>query len=694
MAKSKKSSTKPTADTHIRNIGIIAHIDAGKTTTSERILFYAGVEHRLGEVDDGTATMDWMQQEQDRGITITSAATTLYWNDHRINLIDTPGHVDFTAEVERSLRVLDGVVAVFCGVGGVEAQSETVWRQADKYGVPRIAFINKLDRVGADFFRALESIRQRLHANPIPVQIPYGVEKDFAGSIDLIENCLIHNDEESQGAKVELRDVPVEMVEEVATWRERLIDAVAEFDDELMQAYLDDGDVNPEGIRRALRKGTLARKIQPVLCGSALKNKGIQPVLDAICSYLPAPGDIGVVRGENPKSHDQIERKLDPSERFSALAFKSTIDPHGDLTYLRIYSGVVDAGAQVLNVGRETRERIQKIFLMHSNDRDARESAEAGEIVAVVGLKNTFTGDTLSDPKNQILLEHLQFPDTVIAMAIEPRSIADRDRLIESLDRMASDDPTFRSSTDKETGQIVISGMGELHLEIIKERLLQEFKVEARVGKPRVSYRQTIQSRERGAATFEKMIGQKAHYAHVELEIFPDEAVEHPEVENTVSKAVVSLEFHPAIVDGVEGALESGGNLGYPLTKMRVVVDRASMRQNEGSAIGFTTAAAEAFHSALDAADVVILEPVMKFEVQVPEEYFGPVNNDFNKRRALVTGTDRIGDLQIVRGTVPMAEVFGYTTVLRSLTRGRGSISMEPDTYVPVSPGEAQRLSF
>lgn len=693
MAKSKKGSSKSTADAQIRNIGIIAHIDAGKTTTSERILFYSGKEHRLGEVDEGTATMDWMPQEQERGITITSAATTLYWDDFRINLIDTPGHVDFTAEVERSLRVLDGAVAVFCGVGGVEAQSETVWRQAGRYDVPRIAFINKLDRVGADFFRALDSIRDRLRANPVPVQIPYGAEKDYVGCIDLIENRLVYNEEESQGSVVEIRDIPDEMVEEASKWRENLFDAIAEFDDELMTAYLEEKEVSPDSIRKALRKGTLARKIQPVLCGTALRNKGIQPLLNAICYYLPAPPDIGTVHGVHPRSEDAIQRKLEPSERFSALAFKSAVDPHGDLTYLRIYSGKLDVGEQILNVGRNGRERVQKIFLMHSSERKSLQTAEAGEIVAVVGLKKTYTGDTLCDPKHPILLEALRFPDTVVSMAIEPRSIADKDKLLEALDKMARDDPTFDATEDRETGQTVISGMGELHLEIIKERLEQEFRVVARVGKPRVSYRQTIRGSQRGSSVFEKQIGQKSHYAKVELEISSDDSIEKPVVETKVDKAIVPLEFHPAIQDGVEGAV-AGAPLGFALIKMRALVDHAETRQNEGSEIAFTTAAAAAVHHALDAAEVVTLEPLMRFEIQVPEEYFGNIQKDFNKRRALVQDSGMNGDLRVVRGTVPLAEVFGYTTILRSLTQGRGSISLEPETYAPVPRDVQARLSF
>lgn len=699
MARSKgsqsgKKGAVRSYTSNLRNIGIIAHIDAGKTTVSERILFYSGKEHRIGEVDSGTATMDWMPEEQERGITITSAATSLTWGDYRINLIDTPGHVDFTAEVERSLRVLDGAVGVFCGVGGVEAQSETVWRQAERYRVPRIAFVNKLDRTGADFFKVIESMRRRLGANPVPTQIPLGSEKDFQGTIDLIEMRLIRYDEESQGAKLIYEDIPADSLELASTWRESLIEAAAEFDDDLLNAYLEEGEVDGSAIRRALRTGTLRRRIQPLLCGSALRNKGVQPLLDAVCDYLPAPEDIEVVEGTHPRTGEGIIRKLLPDEHFSALAFKSAMDAHGVLTYLRIYSGTLGAGSQVLNVTRDERERVQKIFLMHSNERTQLEEAQAGDIVAVVGPRNTSTGDTLADSRHPILLESLRFPDTVIAMAIEPRSIADRDKLLEAIDRLGRDDPTFRSQLDHDTGQLVVSGMGELHLEIIKERLQREFSVDARVGKPRVAYRETVQGEATGSAVFEKLVGQKNHYAQVRIRVSHDDDVEGTEVSSELDKESVPLEYHPDIIEGVRGALESGGTRGFPFTHVRATVIDGDFRQGEGSPVAFATAASQALADAIQKMPSVVLEPIMRFEVQVPEDYYGSVVNDFNKRRAVVAETDLQGDIRLVRGTVPLAEVFGYTTILRSLSQGRASISMEPETYAEVPPEVAAKFDY
>ncbi len=699
MAKSKGSPSNKKGQVRsytskLRNIGIIAHIDAGKTTVSERILYYSGKEHRIGAVDEGTATMDWRPEEQERGITITSAATSLNWGEYRINLIDTPGHVDFTAEVERSLRVLDGAVGIFCGVGGVEAQSETVWRQANRYQVPRIAFVNKLDRTGADFYRVIESMRERLNANPVPVQIPFGIEKEFQGTVDLIEMKLIRYDEASQGSDLIYEEVPEELAEDAAKWREFMIETAAEFDDDLLNSYLEDGDVSPEAIRSALRAGTLSQKIQPLLCGTALKNKGVQPLLDAVCSYLPAPEDIEIVEGLHPRSEDGITRKLVPDEYFSALAFKSDVDSHGTLTYLRIYSGVLKAGGQVLNVTQNERERIQKLFLMHSNERTQLEEAQAGDIVGVVGLRTTATGDTLSDTKHPILFEALRFPETVIAMAIEPRSIADRDKLLEAIELLGKDDPTFRSQLDEDTGQLVVSGMGELHLEVIKGRLLREFKVDARVGKPRVAYRETLQGEGRGSAVFEKLVGQKNHYAQIVVQVSHDDDLEGTEVVNKLSKETVPLEYHPDIEEGVRGAIESGGSYGFPLIHVRAEIVDGDFRQGDGSSVAYATAASQALSDAISKLSTVILEPIMRFEVQVPEEYYGSVVNDFNKRRAVVGETDLAGDIRLVRGTVPLAEVFGYTTVLRSLTQGRASISMEPETYAQVPPDVQAKFEY
>jgi elongation factor G len=690
----KHDEAEATRISKIRNIGIIAHIDAGKTTTSERILYYTHKEHRIGEVDEGTAAMDWMPQEQERGITITAAATTLTWKGFRINLIDTPGHVDFTAEVERSLRVLDGAIGVFCGVGGVEAQSETVWRQANRYKVPRLAFVNKLDRVGSDFLRVLSSIRSRLNTTPAALQIPIGKEKEFEGVVDLVEMKEVRFDEESQGEKVIVTDLDPSRADEASSWRDRLVEAAAEFDDEVMAAYLEGREVPADKLRCAIRKGTVAMKIYPVLCGSSLKNKGVQPLLDAVVDYLPSPADIGTVSGHHPKTEGELTRELKRDARFCALAFKTTSDPHGDLTYLRIYSGELKVGEQIQNAGNGSRERIGKMFLMHANHREMIDSAAAGEIVAVVGLRSTFTGDTLSDPQHPILLERLRFPETVISMAIEPKSTADRDRLQEGIEKLAREDPTFKWREDPETGQLVISGMGELHLEILKDRLLREFKVDANVGKPRVAYRQTVRSSAQGSGTFERQIGGKNHFARVVVRIEPVPDADRPTVQNLVKKDQVPLEFLPALEDGVRGALEAGGTLGFPMIQLRAVIEAAGFRQGEASAIAYTTAASAAFDDAVTRSEAVLLEPVMRFEIQVPDAFYGSVTNDLNKRRAIIQESDMQADLRILRGTVPLAEVFGYTTALRSLTQGRGTISLEPQSYSAVPEEVAARFRF
>ncbi|MBI4586037.1 MAG: elongation factor G, partial [Planctomycetes bacterium] len=614
------------------------------------------------------------------------------WGEYRINLIDTPGHVDFTAEVERSLRVLDGAIGVFCGVGGVEAQSETVWRQADKYKVPRLAFVNKLDRVGADFYRVLGSMRRRLGANPVPVQIPCGAEKNFLAVIDLIEKKLLVFDQESMGSKVECHEVPPEQAVEMEEWREKLLDAVAEFDDQALALFLDGQEIPAPVLRRAIRQGTLALKITPVFGGAALRNIGIQPLLDGVTYYLPAPENNKAVNGIHPNSHQRVERPLSPKAPFLALAFKSATDPHGDLTYLRIYSGRLNVGMQILNVGKESRERIQKIFLMHANERQAVESASAGEIVAVVGLKHTITGDSLADPHHPLLLEALRFPDTVISMAMEPKSIADRDRLVAALSKLTRDDPTLQWKSDRETGQLVVSGMGELHLEIVKDLLLREFHVEARVGTPRVAYRQTITQAEKGEGHFERQIGGKMHFARVWVQLLPEERAEKAVVESRVTRDMVPLEFHGAIEEGVRGAIESGGALGFPIIKVRIIIGKAEHRQGESSSIAYAAAGSEAVQKALEKAVVVVLWPIMRFETQTPEAYYGGIVNDLNKRRAVIRETGLQGEMRLIRGLVPLAEVFGYTTVLRSLTQGRGSISMEPESYAPVPPEVAERF--
>ncbi len=685
---------KTATSRHIRNIGIIAHIDAGKTTVSERLLFYTGKEHRIGAVDEGTAALDWMPQEQERGITITAAATTLFWRNHRLNLIDTPGHVDFTVEVERSLRVLDGAVGVFCGVGGVEAQSETVWRQANRYRVPRLAFVNKLDRVGSDFSRVLKSIRHRLHAEPVAMQVPIGTEKSFEGVIDLIERREIRFDEASQGEKLLFSDVSPGRVAEVEEWRDRLVAAAADFDDGIMSSYLGGKEIPAASIRAALRKGTIALKIHPVFCGSALRNRGIQPLLDGIVDFLPSPDDIGVISGTHPKSGKAIDRELSSKSYFASIAFKSMFDPHGDLTYLRVYSGKLKVGEQVLNPRTEQRERVQKIFLMHANHRERVESAEAGEIVAIVGLRSTVTGDTLCDLHHPILLERLRFPETVISMSIEPRSTADSDRLQESLEKLAREDPTFKWVKDGETGQLVISGMGELHLEIKQDRLLREFKVEASVGKPRVAYRQTIAGPAVGVGVFERQIGGKNHFARVRVRIEPAPHVSRPVVTSLLRKDQVPLEFHPSIEEGVRGAIDAGGTLGFPMIQLNAFIESADFRPGEASPIAYTSAASAAFGEAVSKAAAVILEPLMRFEVQVPEEYYGGVTTDLNRRRTMIRESDVQAGLRVLRGTVPLAEVFGYSTTLRSLTQGRGTISLEPESYSPVPTDVANRFRF
>ena len=678
----------------IRNIGVIAHIDAGKTTVSERMLYYSHKEHRIGEVDSGTATMDWMPEEQRRGITITAAATTIDWNDYRINIIDTPGHVDFTSEVERSLRVLDGAVGVFCGTGGVQAQSETVWRQADTYDVPRLVFVNKLDRIGSDFFRVVESIRSKLGANAVPAQVPIGSEKEFDGVVDLIERRALRFDPQSLGEKMFDEEIPGDLEDTVAEYREKLIAAAAEFDDELMEAYLEGRDIEGDRGRAAIRVGTLAGKLVPVFAGAALRNQGVQPLMDAVCHYLPAPGDLETVRVTNPHTGKEVIRKLIAEEPFCALAFKTVADSHGDLVYIRVYSGRLKSGAQLLNSRTGKKDRAQKLYLMHANHREQIDEAVAGSILAVVGFRHTSTGDTISDPSSGIALEPPVFPERVITMAIEPVSIADREKLLECLEKMAREDPTFGWRTDTDTGQLVISGMGELHLEIIKERLEREFKVEATVGKPRVSYRQTIMDTCEGVGIFDHKIGERSQYAKISVSAGPGNEDGSCEIINLLSKEDVPLEFHPAVIESLEAAVESGGTLGLPLMKIRVSVTGGATRQGEASAVAFATAANAAFDNALSSAQSFVLEPMMRFEIQVPEEYYGAVSTDLNQRRTVIREVDLKGGNRILRGIVPLAETFGYTGVLRSLTQGRGTISIEPESYSAVPHEVAARFQI
>ncbi len=683
-----------TAKENLRNLGIIAHIDAGKTTVTERMLFYSRKEHRIGEVDAGTATMDWMPEEQRRGITITAAATTFYWQGFRFNLIDTPGHVDFTAEVERALRVLDGAVGVFCGTSGVQAQSETVWRQADRYSVPRLAFVNKLDRVGADFFRTVESVRSKLGANAVPIQIPIGSEKEYEGVVDLVEWQEIRFDAESLGEQLVLSPVATERKEEAEAWRERLIEAAAEFDDGLLEKYLGGDDIGAADIKSALRVGTLARQVVPVLCGAALRNKGVQPLMDAVCDYLPGPEDAPEVSGSDAKSGKPVVRATTPEAPLAALAFKTVADAHGDLVYLRVYSGRLKAGEQVYNCRTKKKDRAQKIYLMHANHREALSEAVAGEIIAVVGFKETSTGDSVGPASGAMLLEPPVFPDAVVSVAVEPVSISDRDKLIESLEKLAREDPTFHWYSDDETGQLIASGMGELHLEILVERLLREFHVNAAVGKPRVAYRQTILRPATDEATFERQIGGRNHFAKVTVSVAPQSEETQPSVTNLVRKDDVPLEFHEALVEGVQGALQAGGTLGYPLIQLKATIEAAEFRPAESSAIAYTAAASAAFDAALAKSGTSLLEPVMAVEIEVPDEYYGAVSNDLTQRRTVIRSVELENGVRMISGSVPLAEVFGYSNTLRSLTQGRGSLSLEPESYAPVPESVAQRFNL
>ncbi|MBE3585267.1 elongation factor G [Desulfofundulus thermocisternus] len=674
-----------------RNIGIMAHIDAGKTTTTERILFYTGRVHKMGEVHEGAATMDWMIQEQERGITITSAATSCQWRDCCINIIDTPGHVDFTVEVERSLRVLDGAVAIFCSVGGVEPQSETVWRQADKYGVPRIAYINKMDRVGADFFRSMAMIRERLGANPVAIQLPIGVEDSFAGVVDLIRNkAIIYVDD--LGTRSKVTDIPGEMRELVAEYREKLLEAVAEADEELMFKYLEGEELTEEEIKRGIRKATLAVKMIPVLCGSSFKNKGVQPLLDAIVDFLPAPTDIPAIRGLNPETGVEDKRVARDDEPFSALAFKIMADPYvGKLTFFRVYSGKVTSGSYVYNSTKNRRERIGRILRMHANHREEVDEAYAGDIVAAVGLKETTTGDTLCDEKHPIVLESMDFPEPVISVAIEPKTKADQDKLGAALSKLAEEDPTFKMHTDPETGQTIISGMGELHLEIIVDRLTREFKVGANVGRPQVAYKETIREKARAEGKFIRQTGGRGQYGHVVLEIEPLERGAGYEFVNKIVGGVVPKEYIPAVDAGVREAMENGVLAGYPVVDVRVTLVDGSYHEVDSSEMAFKIASSIAFKNGAQKAKPVLMEPVMKVEVVVMEEYMGDVIGDLNARRGRIEEIERRGNAQVIHAYVPLAEMFGYATDLRSRTQGRGTYTMQFSHYeeVPLSMAEA-----
>jgi elongation factor G len=674
---------KAVALDRVRNIGIMAHIDAGKTTTTERILYYTGRTHKMGEVHEGAAVMDWMAQEQERGITITSAATTAIWRDFRINIIDTPGHVDFTVEVERSLRVLDGAIAVFDSVAGVEPQSETVWRQADRYGVPRIAFINKMDRVGADFFAAVQSMVDRLGAHPVPIQLPIGTEDNFRGVVDVIEMQGVVW-EDALGMEPKTVEIPDELREQAEAYHHQLIDAVAEHDEELLETYLmDEASVTPEMIRRALRKATLAIAVTPVLLGSAFKNKGVQPVLDAVVEYLPSPLDVPPVHGVDPRTEHELSRRPAEDEPFSALAFKVMSDPYvGKLTYFRVYSGKIKQGERVLNVTTGKSERIGRLLQMHANHREEREEIGAGEIVAAVGLKATTTGDTLSTETAPIRLESMNFPDPVISVAIEPKTKADQDKLAQALGRLSEEDPTFRVRTDEETGQTIIAGMGELHLEIIVDRLMREFNVNANVGRPQVAYRETIgKPVEKIQGRFVRQTGGRGQYGHAVINMQPGEPGAGYEFVDKIVGGKIPREYIPSVDLGIQEAMEAGILAGYPVVDVIVELVDGSYHDVDSSEMAFKVAGSMAFKAAMERAKPKLLEPVMAVEVVTPEEYLGDVMGDLNSRRGRVEGLEPRGNAQAIRAHVPLATMFGYATDLRSTTQGRATFTMQFDRY-------------
>ena len=675
-----------------RNIGIMAHIDAGKTTTTERILYYTGVSHKIGEVHEGTATMDWMEQEQERGITITSAATTCFWNDHRINIIDTPGHVDFTIEVERSLRVLDGAVAVFCAVGGVEPQSETVWRQADRYKVPRIAFVNKMDRVGANFERVVDMIRGRLRANPIPLQIPIGAEDNFKGMVDLIEMKAITFNDESLGAKYDVIDIPEELVEKAHEWRDKLIDAVAEQDEALLEKYLEGGEISVKELREAVRKACLSLEAVPVLCGSAFKNKGVQRLLDAVIDFLPAPIDVPPIKGVDAAG-EQIVRPPDDEGPFSALAFKIMTDPFvGQLTFLRVYSGKLSSGSYVYNSVKGRKERVGRLLRMHANKREEVKECYSGDIVAAVGLRSTTTGDTLCDENNIVILEKMTFPDPVIDIAIEPKTKADHDKLSSALAKLAVEDPSFRVRSDEETGQTLIAGMGELHLEIIVDRLQREFKVEANVGKPQVAYRETIRKEVEAEGKYVRQTGGRGQYGHCWVRLKPRQPGEGFEFKNVIVGGVIPKEFINPIEKGIVEAMETGVLAGYPVVDIGVELFDGSYHDVDSSEMAFKIAGSMAFKEACRRGKPVLLEPVMACEATTPEEFMGDVIGDLNSRRGKVQGMEPGAGVQIIRAMVPLAQMFGYATDLRSLTQGRANYTMQFDHYEEVPKTIAEEI--
>jgi len=668
-----------------RNIGIMAHIDAGKTTTTERVLYYTGKEHKIGEVHDGAATMDWMEQEQERGITITSAATTCFWKDHRINIIDTPGHVDFTIEVERSLKVLDGAVAVFDGVAGVEPQSETVWRQADKYKVPRMCFVNKLDRTGANFFMCVDMIRERLGAKPLLLQLPIGLEADLKGIVDLVKMKGIIWNDESLGAKFEEVEIPENLKEEAEKYRKELVETAVEQDEDLMSAYLDGKDISEDDLKKCIRKGTLDFSFVPIVCGSAFKNKGVQPLLDAVVDYLPSPLDIGEITGTKPGTEDEIVRKFGNSEPFSALAFKVANDPFvGSLTFIRIYSGTLNAATGVMNTSKDKEERVGRMLLMHANDREDIKTASTGDIVALAGLKHTITGHTLSDPSNPILLEPMDFPDPVIEIAVEPKTKADQEKMGEALARLAKEDPSFRVSSDNESGQTIIKGMGELHLDIIVDRMKREFKVEANIGAPQVAYRETIQGTATVDYTHKKQSGGAGQFAKVKLSVEPLDPGKGREIENIVKGGAIPKEFIPGVEKGIEGVADSGILAGFPMLDYKVTIIDGLHHDVDSSVLAFEIAGRMGFKDACTKAGLKLLEPIMKVEVVTPEDHMGDVIGDLNSRRGQIGSTDKRGNATVINAMVPLANMFGYVNNLRSMSQGRAQYTMTFDHYEKV----------
>ncbi|HEB98596.1 MAG TPA: elongation factor G [Thiotrichales bacterium] len=683
-----------------RNVGIMAHIDAGKTTTTERILFYTGVSHKIGEVHDGAATMDWMEQEQERGITITSAATTCFWSgmdrqfpEHRINIIDTPGHVDFTIEVERSLRVLDGAVAVFCAVGGVEPQSETVWRQANKYNVPRMGFVNKMDRAGADFLRVVEQVKTRLGANPVPLQLPIGAEEDFKGVVDLIRMKAIYWNEADMGTTYEARDIPADMVDACNEWREKMVEAAAEASEELMEKYLETGELSEDEIRDGLRRRTLAVEIIPMMCGSAFKNKGVQAMLDAIIYYMPSPVDVPSIKGTLDDGETEAERHSSDDEPFAALAFKIATDPFvGTLTFFRVYSGVLTSGDTVYNSVKGKKERIGRLLQMHANHRDEIKEVRAGDIAAAVGLKDVTTGDTLCDINNPIVLERMEFPEPVISVAVEPKTKADQEKMGIALQKLAQEDPSFRVHTDEESGQTIISGMGELHLDIIVDRMKREFKVEANVGAPQVAYRETIRKSVEQEGKFVRQSGGRGQYGHVWLRIEPQEPGAGYEFVNEIVGGVVPKEYIPAVDKGVQEQMENGVLAGYPMVDIKVTLFDGSYHDVDSSEMAFKIAGSMALKEGALKADPVLLEPIMKVEVVTPEEYLGDVMGDLNRRRGITQGMDDSPSGKVIRAEVPLAEMFGYATDLRSATQGRATYSMEFEKYAEAPASVAETV--